>query len=230
MTGDELKAWRENAGLTQVDVAQRMNEALDRKYTGDSVRRWERTQPPQAVAVLIQQLRVSGALDEPAATATAPQEGDYTPFVGGEDTPPGAGVPGEQRLPAPQLAIGEGVWVKPCEELWEMIATGVGMIGAVTGNQALVADGAIIAEDKHALGQAWGKLAQTNETFRKMLVGMTEGGAWLQVAMVTGTTMSKCWQSHAQYAAFYANQAAGNGHVDQPSEEHTEYTAFPDAA
>jgi hypothetical protein len=61
----------------------------------------------------------------------------------------------------------------------------------------MMVDGQIIAADSPALGAAWAKLAETNETFRKMLIGMTEGGAWLQVALVTGTTVSKCYQNHA---------------------------------
>jgi hypothetical protein len=83
------------------------------------------------------------------------------------------------------------------------------MVGAATGSAPLMNDGAIIAADKAELGKAWGRLAETNETFRNMLVGMTTGGAWVQVALVTGTTAAKCWQ--ANHAPRMLEQASDNG-------------------
>jgi transcriptional regulator with XRE-family HTH domain len=211
MIGSAIERLRDRLGLSRAELADVLNSALDKKYTPESVRRWERDAdraPAKAVQAFLDELAVSGDLErgvdgEPGLGAL---DGDDAALAGSDgfaDTAPGRPGLGGQ----PALTSGRGAWTKACEELWEMVATGVGMMGAATGNQALVTDGAIILADKEALGAAWGKLAETNETFRRMLVGMTEGGAWLQVALVTGTTVSKCWQSHAYYAAVAAQQA-----------------------
>jgi hypothetical protein len=170
------------------------------------------------VSTFLEELAVSTRLpsddDGPASPLAAEPEGDVA-----ADTAPGGGQPVDTALPAQPTLGGGGTWARACTELWELIASGVGMMGAATGSPLLMNDGAIIAADAQALGEAWGKLAETNATFRKMLVGMTEGGAWLQVALVTGTTVSKCYQSHAQYALAVAEQAETNGnlgHVHEP--------------
>ena len=198
MNGDDLRKFSERRGLEKAELAQLLNSALGRKYDGETVSRWERGDRTisKPVASFLEELAVTTGLsgDVPAADEYAAQRAQE-PVSG--DTSPG---PGPNLDPQPQMLTGSSAWAKACEELWEMIAAGVGMVGAATGSHALVNDGAIIAADKQALGAAWGRLAETNETFRKMLVGMTEGGAWLQVAMVTGTTVSKCWQSHVAIA------------------------------
>ena len=88
------------------------------------------------------------------------------------------------------------MYARVCEELFELIATGVGLVGAVTGSEKLRIDGEIILADKKNLGKAYGKLAETNETFRNMLTGMHGGGAWLNVALVTGITAGKLMRNH----------------------------------
>ena len=219
MTGDDLRRLRERRGLSRQELAEALNAALDSTYTADSIARWERgREPAKKVTAFLEELAVSefsdvGAGLEPDDQPLEPPE----PAAG--DTAPGPGPSPAAQVP---VTSGRGAWVKACEELWELVATGVGMVGAATGNLALVNDGAIIAQDKAALGAAWGKLAETNETFRRMLVGMTEGGAWLQVALVTGTTFSKCYQGHAQYAyqrraqtAEPAAPAQDDGRVDR---------------
>lgn len=219
MTGDELRRFRERRQLSKGELAELLNQALDRKYDGESVARWERgdRRPSRSVVAFVEDLAASelGNLGSLLDTGGAGgmEDGDAPLAGGSEDTAPG---PGPMAPQAPMLS-GSSTWGRACEELWELIATGVGMIGAAVNNPALVNDGAIIAQDKAALGAAWGRLAETNETFRRMLVGMTEGGAWLQVSMVTGTTLSKCWQSHAAYAAAATLHAEDNGHgAEQP--------------
>ncbi len=215
MTGDDLRKLRERRGLNRHELAAAINSALGTEYSGDSVARWERgREPAKKVTAFLEELAVS----EFSAVTPPALEQDDLPLddAPAADVPPGPG-PAPAQVP---VTSGRGAWVKACEELWEMIATGVGMMGAATGNMALVNDGAIIANDKAALGAAWGKLAETNETFRRMLVGMTEGGAWLQVALVTGTTFSKCYQGHAAYAAHARAQtppepAPDDGRVDR---------------
>lgn len=196
MDGTEIRRLRERNGWSQSDLAAAVNASIGRSYNPSSISAWEngRRPAPAAVAAFMQQLATELGFDDdeqepsqrPRPKPTAP---DVAPR-GAEETPPSG-----------QPAIGGGgAWARACEELWELVATGVGMVGAATGNDALVRDGAIIAADKQALGAAWGKLAETNETFRRMLAGMTEGGVWLQVALVTGTTVSKCWGNHARYS------------------------------
>lgn len=190
--GPDLRRLREKRGWKQDDLAAAINAAFPgRTYSSGSISPWEtgkRTIPPE-VAAFIEELMISTNLDpgEPLPGGDQPAE----PQQPEGDTPPG---PGPAQVP---IGATGDVWAKACTELWELIAAGIGMAGAATGNEALMMDGAIIDADKQALGAAWGKLAETNETFRKMLMGMTEGGAWLQVAVVTGTTVSNCWQNHA---------------------------------
>lgn len=213
MTGEEIRRLRKRLELSQGELGQVIGNALgrDRPYSQASVKDWEmgRRPAPAEVDVFLAGLSVAGEVpdgDTPATDEPAQLAADSAPSPG----------PGDSTTSQPVLGSGGGLLARACEDLWEMIATGVGMIGAATGSEPLMADGAIIAADKKALGEAWGKLAETNETFRRMLVSMTEGGAWLQVAMVTGTTVSKCYQSHMAYAAHLAAQAETNGQPDYP--------------
>lgn len=208
ITGADMKRLRERRNLSQTELAQILNASLtDRSYTSGSVSPWEnekRNIPPD-VASLVEQLLLETALPDdgpPNPSPGRPESGDTAPR--GDDPP----------SPQAPILSGGGTYVRACTELWEMIATGVGMAGAATGNQALMMDGAIIAADKEALGEAWGRLAETNDTFRRMLLGMTEGSVWLQVALVTGTTVSKCYQGHVELAHVQQQVAPDNGNVD----------------
>lgn len=201
ISGADIKRLRERQSLSQAELAEILNQTLGRNYRSGSVSPWERDlRPiPADVSSLIEQLMLDAALPADAPPEPHPADG-----LG--DTAPGDGETPPSQVP---LTSG-GVYVRACTELWEMIGAGVGMAGAATGNQALMVDGAIIVADKDALGAAWGRLAETNETLRKMIVSMTEGGAWLQVALVTGTTVSKCYQSHAERSL--SASAGQNGH------------------
>lgn len=223
MSGDDLKRLRDRLGLDRDQLADALNASLRnqngtaKNYSAETIARWERGRPmTKSVVAFLERLAVAGELDALAAPLEGeridPGEWQAPPAEGPQDSPPG---PGPAPSPQSALTSGSGVYVTACTELWELIATGIGMVGAATGSAAMVADGAIIDADKRALGQAWGKLAETNETFRKMLIGMTEGGAWLQVALVTGTTVSKCWQSHAQYGLAAAQPPPAEGYSDE---------------
>lgn len=195
MNGDDLRKLRERRKWSQADLANAVNTALDRNYGSGSISPWEtgKRRIPDDVSAFLDELALTTALsddDEPDPLAGAPVATDTAPRADADDV----------QLPPSQPTTGSGAYAKACTELWEIIASGVGMMGAATGSQALMLDGQIIAGDARALGEAWGKLAETNATFRKMLLSMTEGGAWLQVALVTGTTVSKCYQGHAQLA------------------------------
>lgn len=217
MTAAELRELRERRDWSQSDLSKALNLALGRNYGTGSISNWEtgKRPIPKHVSTFLDELVMADALEASANGSGPPfiepsyeppdderQPAETTPSVA-EDVAPGA--------PQQALVSQRSLYEKACIELWEMIAAGVGMVGAATGSQALVLDGQIILGDREALGRAWGKLAETNDTFRKLLVSMTEGGAWLQVALATGTTVSKCWQSHQLLAAEKRRSEAGGG-------------------
>ena len=208
MKGAELRRFREEQGWSQDEMGKLLRSALG-KGSGTTVGKWENEQRPvpEDVAALVARLQLEAAfggddqvppLDESAFgldSGPAPVEGAQ-----GDTAPP---EPSEREAaPGGQLPLpGSSSYATVCGELWELIATGLGMIGAVTGSEGLRRDGEIILADKVALGRAWGKLAETNDTFRRMLLGATSGGAWLEVAMVSGITFGKCYRSHQEIGA-----------------------------
>lgn len=216
MTGEQLKDFRKRQGWTQAQLANLLNKGLDRQYDGTAVGRWENEKRP--IPDYVESFLDSLELETAAAATFGPpteaqaaaldSEGFQSREPGDSAPPP---PPGDaEGKPVGQLPLpGGGVHARVCEELWEMVATGVGLVGAVTGSDAMRRDGEIILADKEALGRAWGKLAETNDTFRRMLLSMTSGGAWLEVAMVTGITAGKLVRNHQQ---------PSDGSSAQPSE------------
>ena len=226
MKQEELQAFREKQGWSREQLRQLLNEALpdDKGYSSksDVIGRWERGERkmPGHVGVLLDALELEAAFPPDELGRTL--EGAIEPEPVGEDSPPPP--PGEDR-PAPSgvaQLVGTGgnpALARVCEELWEMVATGFGVVGAVTGSEALRRDGEIILAEKEALGKAYGKLAETNATFRKMLTSMTTSGAWLEVAMVTGITGGKMMRSHQairerKLAEALASEEASYGNGD----------------
>lgn len=204
--------------MTQRQLNELINKSLDRKGR-NSVGRWERGERaiPADVETFLTNLEFEG--DQFQVTDPDGREVPFEP-LGDTPPPPPPGVSGEQV--AGQLAglVGASGYARVCEELWELVATGVGMVGAVTGSDALRKDGEIIAHDKAALGKAYGKLAEQNATFRNMLAGMTGGGAWLEVALVSGITAGKLMRNHqtarpapADMAPQAEAEPAGNGRM-----------------
>jgi transcriptional regulator with XRE-family HTH domain len=220
--GDALRRFREEQGWTQDELAKLLKASIG-KGSSTTVGKWESGQRPvpDDVAALVASLELEAAFpangqpDSDPLGAAEPLESGRPPVEGDRgDTappPPGDAVGAEQA--AGQLLLpGSTSYSRVCEELWELIATGTGMIGAVTGSQGLRRDSEIILADKQALGRAWGKLAETNDTFRRILLGATSGGAWMEVALVSGVTFGKCYRSHqeiaAEQAAEYERQAS----------------------
>ena len=222
--GAELRRLRERNKWSQAELADAINAALGKTYSSATISPWEtgRRTIPQDVAIFLDELAVSTSLPPSGEGESHPLAGAPDGAVAADEAPgvPGGGSEPPARPGAPGPPTG-GTWARACTEMWQIIASGVGMVGAATGSQALMVDGAIIQEDSAKLGEAWGRLAETNETFRRMLVGMTEGGAWLQVALVTGTTVSRCYQSHAQLAiaapAYASNGNGGGFDGDEPT-------------
>lgn len=224
MKGGELRRFREEQGWTQDELGKLLKASVG-KGSGTTVGKWESGQRPvpEEVAALVVQLQLDAALPgEPPLDEAAlgldeepsPVGFGAPPVEGGTgDTAPPEPAPddrsGREGPPAGQLPLpGGSSYAKVCEELWELISTGIGMVGAVTGSEGLRKDGEIILADKVALGRAWGKLAETNDTFRRMLLASTTSGAWLEVAMVSGITFGKCYRSHQAISAEQAAERA----------------------
>lgn len=217
MTGAELKALQTRYGWTNAELAGVLNPALDRHYNGDLITKWRsgRAKVPARVEAFL-----VGLDDPPALSAEhGPAAEPAVPPPGEEDTPP-TGTAGGARPSLTLVAGGPGSYSRVCEEFFELIATAVGMIGAAIGSDSVRYDGRIILEDKQALGQAWGKLAEQNETFARLLVATDKQGAYLAVALATGTTAGRIWQNHQPpspptLTAVPGEHDAGTG-ADQP--------------
>jgi hypothetical protein len=211
--GQDLKRLRERNNWSQSDLANAINAALGRSYGTGSISPWENDKRniPADVAAFCDQLMIETNLSssgDAAGSSSTPPDGEPRTL---DDSAPGPGG----AVPPPQptlLSPTGGTYAKACEELWEIIGAGVGMVGGAVNSDVLMIDGQIIVMDKRALGEAWGRLAETNETFRRFLAGALEGGTWIQVALVTGSTLAKVQQNHAEYRL--AARAATNGHVE----------------
>ena len=77
-------------------------------------------------------------------------------------------------------------------------------------NAPVERDGAIIQAHSAALGAAYGKLAEQNETFRRLIIGMTQGGAWVEVAGVTVLLAQAIATNHRDYNAWARDQQRDN--------------------
>lgn len=231
MKGDALRRFREQQGWSQDELAKLLKATIG-KGSSTTVGKWENGQRPvpEDVAALVAKLELESAFPN----GDGPPDGEgFDPLGGGEavgsDLPPVEGDRGDSAPPQPgvgsdrpvagQLPLpGGGSYARVCAELWELIATGTGMIGAVIGSEGLRRDGEIILADKEALGRAWGKLAETNDTFRRMLLATTTSGAWLEVALVSGVTFGRCYRSHQEIGLARAAEHARMEHEWQ--EEH----------
>lgn len=195
MRPDELRAFRERQGMSQAKVAEILNGVLDRKYGSATVSAWENEKRPipEAASVFLDELALAQALPPPNGGQP-------------DNAPPAAGAgpvaadlpPGDDGLHVSLLAGGGTAYARVCEDLWQTIAVGVTLTGSVIGNKAVERDGQIIEAQKKELGRAYGHLAETNETFRNMLKGMTTSSAWLEVSLVTGQTVGLMLKNHAE--------------------------------
>ena len=203
MNGKELKRIRERYGWTQKQLAELINEGTERKYRPNDISTWERrpNDVPDAAAAFLEAL--DGDHEPPVSAASTPLDDSEGGFI---DDAPGGDGPAPLSAQTP-LAL-TSLYAKTCEQFFEMIAMAVGMIGAAVGNDTLRRDGQIIEADKKALGAAWGRLAETNEVFRNIIMSADKQGAYLAVALTTGTTAGKLWQNHQ-----HANPPKGTLHV-----------------
>lgn len=225
MKGSDVRGLRRRRKWSQAQLIELVNRALGTNYSRRRVGDWEAEKYalPEGVGEFLDRLEIEEAAaslqpdyepphdyqladeqDELLAGIRSGAAADPGPAPTEDDPPP---PPPGARAGQPALPGGDPALARVCTELWELIATGTGMIGAVTGSSALQRDGEIIYEDRLALGRAWAKLAETNATFRRMLLASTTSGAWLEVAMVSGITFGKCARNHQAIAA--ERKAAG---------------------
>jgi len=210
MNGSELKSLRERLGFNQGQLAEYLNEVTGRAYKGGTVSVWEANKRaiPAVVADSVSALVVNAAMPNTDMP-------DDLNEIGIDTAPQNDGT--EQTSQSPMSS--SGIYTRACVDLWGMIAMMVSSAGALSKNAVLMQDGFTIDADKQALGRAWGKLAESNETFRKMLVSATSGGAYLEVILVTSTTAGKLFQNHharrpiekdnADHRASVENQTTG---------------------
>jgi transcriptional regulator with XRE-family HTH domain len=230
MTGEELKAWRESQGLTEKDLASLLNEPLGRKYGADTVRRWEKGERnlPRGVVDFL----AGGA----ASTTASGGEGGGdpsspgAPLAPGEDLPPRA-QPDSKPALLPVLSGGE--YAKACEDLWDMIGFGLVAAGTGLGRPAIRSDGYIICgwEDatgkheglKRELGVAYGKLAERNRTFQRLVLALSQESVWAEVVIVTAKLAQQMYANHMRYATLEAEKRApsrqARGEPEAPSPE-----------
>ena len=205
MSGAQLRAHRDRLGMTQEAFGRMLGDALGRRYGADNVGKWERgtIKVPRPVATLLEY----GADDTIAATAADAKAGrGQQPTFTIEDSAPAADGPEIAAGNGPTL-FGGAQYAKICEQFFELIATGVGMVGAGIGNETIKRDGEIILANKQQMGAAYGKLAETNEVFRNLLLSSDRQGAYLAVALATGTTAGEIWRNHSLAAAGRQRQA-----------------------
>ena len=197
MTNEELRALRKRMSLTQKELGHIIAVGLGRgeTATAENVGRWERGDRP-IPAEIVSFMEIMGEGGEWPTQEGTPLTGETN--KGGwkkkEDTEPV--MPGTVERGSPLIAVG-GSYADICTQLWVIIATGVGMLGAAIGSAALMGDGQIIDKNSRALGEAYGKLAEKNEAFRNMLVASDKQGAYLAVGLVTGTVVAEIWRNHA---------------------------------
>lgn len=215
--GTLVKTFRELNNMTQADLAKHLTENVGLNVSETTIGRWERDQrhTPEPVVAYMQ----GGAADSPIA----PEPGldDGAPPAA-DDAPPS--VPGGVRRPAPSLQLSSVTYEAACVDLWEMIGFGVKLFGQAVRNPVLMTDGDIIDSQKQDLGRAYGKLAEKNDTFRRLVIGLTQGGIWVEVTSVTVKMAVTIAQNHQAYARHVAEQrraAAETPHGDGGQQEPT---------
>lgn len=188
MTGEQFKRIQERYGWSGRQLSELLTASLGRNVSQTTVSSWrnDRQTIPADVQGFLLGLEEN---PDPPVDLT-----DFGIVEHPEDSAPGGGSVPDKK---PLVLASAGAYSRICEEFFELISTAVGMIGGAIGSPAVMQDGRIIYEDKRELGKAWGKLAETNETFRRMLEATDKQGAYLAVALATGSTVGKIWRNHA---------------------------------
>jgi transcriptional regulator with XRE-family HTH domain len=201
--GERVREFRRLNGLkTQQQLVEHLERNIGLKVSSSTVGRWENDQthtPERVIAYL--EGRIT---DDDQAPPQAPPEGaQAVPPPMGEDLPPGSfgdETRAQEREPIRPLQITSQLYEKACVDLWDMIGFGFVVAGQGLGRRVIYDDGLIIQANKQELGRAYGKLAEQNETFRRVIVGMTQGGVWVEVVGVTVKLGMQLAQNHQRVA------------------------------
>lgn len=196
MNGQQLREWRESKGLTQGQVAEFVNETLmlTEPISGNNIGYYERERQriPADIAAFFDQI---------VATPDDVIDGLEIP----EPKPRRPRKPKEQDE-APQAPVGSGqqtlpfdpgrTYTQACTELWRIVALGFSGWGMLFQKPVYIDDGKLIDQQAAALGEAWGKAAEQNETLKRWVGSLSEGGVWVQVSIVTGQLAGSLAQNH----------------------------------
>lgn len=229
MNGEQLREWREQQGLKQRDVADLLNEPLGRKYTGNVVSVWERGDRPIPSDVL-EFLTTGGSA--PVKPEAMTEEGHVTTH---DPAPPASGdvpplAPTTAGKPSLALVAHDPALAKACEELWDMFGFSLVAIGSGFDKPAIRNDGQIICgwEDsggkhpgmKRDLGVAYGKLAERNRTFQRIVLALSQESVWAEVTVVTTKLCIAMYQNHVHVAQVLAErERAARVEAAQPQYE-----------
>jgi hypothetical protein len=187
-----------------------LTDALGKGHAQGSVLRWERGERPVPRTV-VDYLAGNGGTHIPESPGG---DGAAAPPPG-EDLPPRAQP---DSKPALVPAVTGGEYAKACEDLWDMVGFGLVAAGTGLGRPALKNDGYLIcgwedASGKHEglkreLGVAYGKLAERNRTFQRIVLAMSQESVWAEVIIVTGKLAQQMYANHMRYATLEAQRKA----------------------
>ena len=226
ITGEEMRAWRRESGLTGAQLAALINDALGMRYTQSTVSKWENDLQgiPDYVQETMEGLIAGVVPPSMNGDDPAPQAGGGDP--GTSEVGPQAPKPRRPDTPPPPPTGTDLVRVVSMESMCIEIFQGLGQMveffGQITGQpevleigrqngvpiriSLLAADGRIITQDAEALGKAWAKLAQQNAWVGRIIGSLTTGGAWVEVIAATSGTMVKVFRTHAEYSQWVREQ------------------------
>lgn len=227
--GTKVKQFRELNQLKQADFADLVTQETGVKVSVTTVGRWERDQRhvPEKVLAFMEGRDTDASPPPPTAPLPGEAADDMPPRDPAAAQSDDAG-PHQPASSIKPLGLTSQAYEKACIDLWQMIGWGVQLAGQGVGNPVVASDGAIIQQQADDLGKAYGKLAEQNDTFRRLIMGLTQGGIWVEVTGVTVKLAMTIAQNHAAYAQAVAQAAAdaayGNG-AQQPQQPQPEQPA-----
>jgi DNA-binding XRE family transcriptional regulator len=218
--GSKVKEFRKLNDMTQQQLADHIAEHTGLKVSVSSVANWERdkTHTPNKVLSYMDTGEVEAGQAPPDA-GPLPNMDDQPPLGPDDLSGPQEGAQRPSGGGVKPLSITSQAYEKACIDLWQMIGFGVQVAGRGIGSPVVYQDGVIIQAQAGDLGKAYGKLAEQNETFRRLIIGMTQGGVWVEVVGVTVQLGMAIAQNHAAYATAVrqadADNAAANGNAQE---------------
>jgi hypothetical protein len=204
--GARVIRFRELNELSRAQLRDLIEQDVGLRVSTDTIGKWERDKgrTPDVVLRYMQ----GGRQESPLVDEDEQQQLDGMP-PRPEDPPPGSFSDGttDDGPKIKPLQLQSQLYEKACVDLWLMIGFGVQVAGKGLRSPLVERDGAIIQSQASDLGKAYGKLAEQNETFRRIVVGLTQGGVWVEVGGVTISLAMAIAGNHSAYAAHLRQQA-----------------------